>query len=150
VQGEAEVLEVGRRGARDVRVNVVVVVRLLADGRDVDDADPGGQRPGAQIGQGVARGAQHGEPLLEQPRVHLAVGIDEIRAGEPRDGGAERDRSGGDDFLLHVAVPDTDALYAFVIDRLTERREVADVRTSVVYEHIRRPVLEPLGSDTRT
>jgi hypothetical protein len=24
------------------------------------------------------------------------------------------------------------------------------VRTSVVYEHIRRPVLEPLGSDTRT
>ena len=58
--------------------------------------------------------------------------------------------SGGDDFLLHVAVPDTDALYAFVIDRLTERREVADVRTSVVYEHIRRPVLEPLGSDSRT
>jgi DNA-binding Lrp family transcriptional regulator len=52
--------------------------------------------------------------------------------------------SGGDDFLLHVAVPDTDALYAFVIDRLTERREVGDVRTSVVYEHIRRPVLEPL------
>ena len=54
--------------------------------------------------------------------------------------------SGGDDFLLHVAVPDTDALYAFVIDRLTERREVGDVRTSVVYEHIRRPVLERLGS----
>jgi hypothetical protein len=24
------------------------------------------------------------------------------------------------------------------------------VRTSVVYEHIRRPVLEPLGADTRT
>ena len=52
--------------------------------------------------------------------------------------------AGGSDFLLHVAVPDTDALYAFVIDRLTERGEVADVNTSVVYEHIRRPVLEPL------
>ncbi|HWV88409.1 MAG TPA: Lrp/AsnC family transcriptional regulator [Capillimicrobium sp.] len=52
--------------------------------------------------------------------------------------------SGGSDFLLHVAVPSTDALYAFVIDRLTEREEVADVNTSVVYEHIRRPVLEPL------
>jgi DNA-binding Lrp family transcriptional regulator len=52
--------------------------------------------------------------------------------------------SGGDDFLLHLAVPDTDALYAFVIDRLAERPVVADVRTSVVYEHIRRPVLEPL------
>jgi len=53
--------------------------------------------------------------------------------------------SGGSDFLLHVAVPSTDALYAFVIDRLTEREEVADVNTSVVYEHIRRPVLEPLA-----
>src|SRR3954468_15121127 len=52
--------------------------------------------------------------------------------------------SGASDFLLRVAVPDTDALYAFVIDRLTERPEVADVNTSVVYEHIRRPVLEPL------
>ena len=46
--------------------------------------------------------------------------------------------SGGSDFLLHVAVADTDALYAFVIDRLTERPEIADVNTSVVYEHIRR------------
>ena len=53
--------------------------------------------------------------------------------------------SGGSDFLLHVGVPDTDTLYAFVIDRLTERAEVADVNTSVVYEHLRRPVLEPLA-----
>jgi DNA-binding Lrp family transcriptional regulator len=52
--------------------------------------------------------------------------------------------SGSADFLLHVAVPNTDALYAFVIDRLTERDEVADVNTSVIYEHIRRTVLEPL------
>jgi DNA-binding Lrp family transcriptional regulator len=52
--------------------------------------------------------------------------------------------SGGNDFLLHVGVPHTDALYAFVIDRLTERSEVADVNTSVVYEHIGRSVLEPL------
>ena len=58
--------------------------------------------------------------------------------------------SGSSDFLLHVAVADTDALYAFVIDRLTERPEIADVNTSVVYEHIRRPVLEPLGTDSRT
>ena len=51
--------------------------------------------------------------------------------------------SGGDDFLLHVAVADTNALYAFVIDRLTERPEVADVHTSVVYEHLRKFVVEP-------
>ncbi|MEV1290957.1 Lrp/AsnC family transcriptional regulator [Pseudonocardia sp. NPDC049635] len=51
--------------------------------------------------------------------------------------------SGTDDFLIHVGVADTDGLYAFVIDRLTERREVADVRTSVVYEHVRTRVIEP-------
>jgi DNA-binding Lrp family transcriptional regulator len=45
--------------------------------------------------------------------------------------------SGTEDFLIHVAVPDNDHLYAFVIDRITEKPEVADVRTSVVYEHIR-------------
>jgi DNA-binding Lrp family transcriptional regulator len=52
--------------------------------------------------------------------------------------------SGTSDFLLHVAVADTDALYAFVIDHLTERPEVADVNTSIVYEHVRRTVLEPI------
>jgi DNA-binding Lrp family transcriptional regulator len=51
--------------------------------------------------------------------------------------------SGNDDFLLHVAVADNEGLYAFVIDRLTQRPEVADVRTSVVYEHIRNPRVEP-------
>lgn len=51
--------------------------------------------------------------------------------------------SGTQDFLIHVAVPDTDGLYAFVIDRLTERREVADVQTSIVYEHVRAPHVDP-------
>jgi hypothetical protein len=37
------------------------------------------------------------------------------------------------------------ALYALVIDRLTERPAVADVRTSVVYEHLRKFVIEPFG-----
>ncbi len=52
--------------------------------------------------------------------------------------------SGSEDFLVHIAVADTDGLYSFVIDRLTQRREVADVRTSVVYEHLRTKVVEPL------
>jgi hypothetical protein len=43
----------------------------------------------------------------------------------------------------HVAVADNDGLYAFVIDRLTQRPEVADVRTSVVFEHIRKPYVRP-------
>jgi DNA-binding Lrp family transcriptional regulator len=57
--------------------------------------------------------------------------------------------SGSEDFLLHVAVPATDHLYAFVIDRLTERPEVADVRTSVVYEHLRTRVTLPLDGERR-
>lgn len=46
--------------------------------------------------------------------------------------------SGGDDFLIHVAVRDTDQLQALVLDKLTRRKELADVRTSLVYEHLRK------------
>jgi DNA-binding Lrp family transcriptional regulator len=56
--------------------------------------------------------------------------------------------TGPEDFLIHVAVPDNDSLYAFVIDRLTERGEVADVRTSVVYEHIRNDRITPVSDHT--
>ncbi len=55
--------------------------------------------------------------------------------------------SGTYDFLIHIAVPDVDGVYAFVIDRLTERREVADVQTAMVYEHVRSRRVEPAGSD---
>ncbi|GAA2571250.1 Lrp/AsnC family transcriptional regulator [Winogradskya consettensis] len=51
--------------------------------------------------------------------------------------------TGSEDFLIHVAVPDNDSLYAFVIDRLTEHAHVADVRTSVVYEHLRNDSITP-------
>ncbi|WP_342670857.1 Lrp/AsnC family transcriptional regulator [Pseudonocardia acaciae] len=52
--------------------------------------------------------------------------------------------SGGDDFLLHVAVADNDQLSSFVLDRLTQRREIVHVRTSVIFGHVRRPVVLPL------
>ncbi|NUP18095.1 MAG: Lrp/AsnC family transcriptional regulator [Streptomyces sp.] len=57
--------------------------------------------------------------------------------------------TGTEDFILHVAVPDNASLYAFVIDRLTERREVADVRTSIVYEHLTNNLISPVqrGAD---
>lgn len=45
--------------------------------------------------------------------------------------------SGGDDFLLHVAVQDLDHLHAFLLDRLTKRREIAGFRTSVIFEQVR-------------
>ena len=56
--------------------------------------------------------------------------------------------SGAHDFLLHIAVPDVNGVYAFVIDRLTERREVADVQTTLAYEHVRARRIDPAG-DTR-
>lgn len=52
--------------------------------------------------------------------------------------------AGGDDFLIHVAVRDTDQLQALVLDKLTRRKELADVRTSLVYEHLRKTEIVPL------
>jgi len=51
--------------------------------------------------------------------------------------------SGSEDFLIHVAVRDNQDLYAFVIDRLTERPQIADVRTSAVYEHLHKTQITP-------
>lgn len=51
--------------------------------------------------------------------------------------------TGGEDFLVHVAVADNDRLYSFVIDKLTERPEIADVRTSVIYQHLRTKIITP-------
>ncbi|MEV7432040.1 Lrp/AsnC family transcriptional regulator [Nocardioides sp. NPDC092400] len=50
--------------------------------------------------------------------------------------------SGRADFMVHVAVASNDALYAFVIDRLTSREAIADVETSIIYEHLRNPVVD--------
>ena len=45
--------------------------------------------------------------------------------------------AGTEEFLVHVAVPDNNSIYEFVIDKLTARTDIADVRTSVIYEHIK-------------
>src|SRR5690348_9670245 len=44
--------------------------------------------------------------------------------------------AGGDDFLLHVGVPDLDALHGFLLDRLSKRREVTGFRTSVIFQQV--------------
>ncbi|WP_410640140.1 Lrp/AsnC ligand binding domain-containing protein [Amycolatopsis sp. lyj-346] len=54
--------------------------------------------------------------------------------------------SGSDDFLLHIAVADNDHLSGF-LDRLTQRREIVDVRTSVIFDHFRRTVVTPPGGE---
>lgn len=45
--------------------------------------------------------------------------------------------AGGDDFVLHVAVQDLDHLHAFLLDRLSKRREIAGFRTSVIFQQVR-------------
>jgi DNA-binding Lrp family transcriptional regulator len=52
--------------------------------------------------------------------------------------------SGGSDFLAHVAVKDTQALRDLVLS-LAKRQEIADIRSSVVFEHHRRTTVLPLS-----
>lgn len=52
--------------------------------------------------------------------------------------------SGVNDILAQVAVQDTDALYDFVIDGLTQRPEVSDIQSSIIYEHFEKRIIMPL------
>ncbi len=49
--------------------------------------------------------------------------------------------AGGDDFLVHVAVRDLAAMHALLMDEFSQRKEIIGFRTSVIYDHARRPVL---------
>ncbi|MBA3434747.1 MAG: Lrp/AsnC family transcriptional regulator [Actinobacteria bacterium] len=51
--------------------------------------------------------------------------------------------TGSDDYVVHVAVPDTERLRALVLD-LTARDEVEHVETRLIFEVVRKPALEPL------
>ncbi|MET7337179.1 Lrp/AsnC family transcriptional regulator [Nonomuraea sp. NPDC005650] len=52
--------------------------------------------------------------------------------------------AGGDDFLLHVAVPDLDHLHSFLLDRLSKRKEIVGFRTSVIFQQVHNTVPERL------
>ncbi|MEU6720927.1 Lrp/AsnC family transcriptional regulator [Nonomuraea purpurea] len=52
--------------------------------------------------------------------------------------------AGGDDFLLHVAVRDLDHLHAFLLDKLSKRKEIVGFRTSVIFEQVHDTVPERL------
>lgn len=56
--------------------------------------------------------------------------------------------AGSDDFLVHVTAQDIEHLHAFLLDRFTDRREILGFRTSIIYQHLTNPVLDPLpGTD---
>jgi DNA-binding Lrp family transcriptional regulator len=57
--------------------------------------------------------------------------------------------TGSSDCLLHVAVRDMRALRGFILDRLTQRPEVADVQTSTVYQRTSKYAPEPLRARRR-
>ncbi|MFE7168465.1 Lrp/AsnC family transcriptional regulator [Streptomyces sp. NPDC057616] len=52
--------------------------------------------------------------------------------------------AGSDDFLVHVTAQDIDHLHAFLLDQFTNRREIVSFRTSIIYQHLTNPVLDPL------
>ena len=52
--------------------------------------------------------------------------------------------AGGDDFLVHVSVADVDRLHAFLMDRLSGRKEVVDFRSSIIYQHVASGVITEL------
>jgi DNA-binding Lrp family transcriptional regulator len=53
--------------------------------------------------------------------------------------------AGGDDFLVHVGLPTIEGLHAFLIDRLSARKDVVGFRTSIVFRHTRKAMLPVLA-----
>jgi DNA-binding Lrp family transcriptional regulator len=62
--------------------------------------------------------------------------------------------TGNEDILVHVAVPSTQYLRDFVLDRLARRKEFVDVRTTVVFDYVQpreqTELPDPSGRDRRT
>jgi DNA-binding Lrp family transcriptional regulator len=53
--------------------------------------------------------------------------------------------TGATDFMLHVAIADTNALRSFVLERLLRRPEVDHVETSLVFAHYQGGAVLPLA-----
>ncbi len=51
--------------------------------------------------------------------------------------------TGSDDYVVHVAVADTQRLRSLILD-LTARDEVEHVETRLIFEVVRKPAIEPL------
>ncbi|RMH82476.1 MAG: Lrp/AsnC family transcriptional regulator [Actinomyces sp.] len=56
--------------------------------------------------------------------------------------------SGADDVLVHLGVTGTDHLRAVVLDSISNLEGVVDERTSIVFEHRRKHVIEPFDPAT--
>ncbi|MBP2478149.1 DNA-binding Lrp family transcriptional regulator [Crossiella equi] len=54
--------------------------------------------------------------------------------------------AGPDDFLVHVAVADTAHLQRLVLDSFTTRKEVAQLQTHLMFEHVRKNAVPPTSA----
>jgi DNA-binding Lrp family transcriptional regulator len=44
--------------------------------------------------------------------------------------------AGSDDFVIHVSAQDNEHLHAFLVDRLSQRKEIVGWRTSIIFQHL--------------
>jgi DNA-binding Lrp family transcriptional regulator len=72
-------------------------------------------------------------------RAHVREQVEHFRRTAPRIPGVVSffHVSGADDYLLHVAVVDSDALRDFVLEHLTGHPAVGHTETSLIFEQVR-------------
>lgn len=58
--------------------------------------------------------------------------------------------AGDNDFLVHVAVPSIERLHAFLMDRLSQRREIVGFQTVVIFQRTASPVVARLPETAGT
>lgn len=56
--------------------------------------------------------------------------------------------SGVEDVVIHLAVPDVEALNRVVLSKISNREGVFDERTSLLFAHRRKTVIEPLDQSS--
>ena len=52
--------------------------------------------------------------------------------------------AGSDDFVIHVSAQDDEHLHAFLVDRLSQRKEIVGFRTSIIFQHLANHDFAPL------
>lgn len=141
------------------RVDRTLVAALVADGRtpNVALAEQAGIAPSTCVSRvqslrerGVLRGihadvdlAAVGRPLQAmiavRLRAHVREQVELFRRTAPQIPGVVSvfHVSGADDYLLHVAVADSDALRDFVLEHLTGHPAVGHTETSLIFEQLR-------------
>ena len=154
-------------------VDRALLAALVADGRtpNVTLARDAGIAPSTCLARvaalrerGTLRGihaevdlADVGRPLQAmiavRLRTHVREQVEQFRRAAPQIPGviSAFHVSGADDYLLHVAVADSDALRDFVLDHLTGHPAVGHTETSLIFEQLRgaTPVV-PLADEALT